>query len=67
LTPIELVDMFASTNLEIARYGVMGSPALLIDGKVMPVGNVPPRGKAKKWLVDAKASLDAAINRRKHL
>ena len=42
---------------EIARYGVMGSPALLINGKVMAVGGVPPRDRVKKWLVEASQSL----------
>jgi hypothetical protein len=38
---------------EIARYGVMGSPALLINGKVLAVGSVPPRDRIKKWLLEA--------------
>lgn len=38
---------------DIARYGVMGTPALLINGKVMAVGSVPPRNKIKKWLQGA--------------
>jgi hypothetical protein len=38
---------------EIALYGVMGSPALLINGKVMAVGSVPHRDKIKKWLISA--------------
>jgi small redox-active disulfide protein 2 len=42
---------------EIARYGVMGSPALVINGKVMAVGNVPPKEKIKKWLAEASPSL----------
>jgi len=42
---------------EIAGYGVMGSPALLINGKVMAVGSTPPRSRIKKWLVEANASL----------
>jgi len=42
---------------EIAGYGVMGSPALLINGKIMAVGSVPPRDRVKKWLTEAKASL----------
>lgn len=41
---------------EIAGYGVMGSPALVIDGKIMAVGSVPPRGKIKQWLADANRS-----------
>jgi hypothetical protein len=35
---------------EIGKYGVMGSPALLINGKVKAVGKVPPRAQLKKWL-----------------
>ncbi|MGA2402012.1 MAG: thioredoxin family protein [Syntrophobacteraceae bacterium] len=38
---------------EIARYGIMGSPALLINGKAVAVGNVPSRDRVKKWLVEA--------------
>jgi hypothetical protein len=40
---------------EIARYGIMGSPALLINGKAVAVGSVPPRNRIKKWLQEAKA------------
>ena len=39
---------------EIGKYGVMGMPALLINGKVMSVGTVPPRTKLKKWLEEAQ-------------
>jgi hypothetical protein len=42
---------------EIARFGVMGSPALLVNGKVVAVGSVPPRDRIKKWLLEANASL----------
>jgi Thioredoxin domain len=42
---------------EIARYGVMGSPALLINGKAVSVGSVPPRDRVKKWLVEAGQSI----------
>ena len=35
---------------EIGKYGVMGMPALIINGKVMSVGTVPPRTRLKKWL-----------------
>jgi hypothetical protein len=41
---------------EIARYGIMGSPALLINGKAVAVGSVPPRDRIKKWLIEANAS-----------
>jgi hypothetical protein len=42
---------------EIARYGIVGSPALIINGKAVSVGSVPPRDKVKKWLVEAGQSL----------
>ncbi|MFZ2445057.1 MAG: thioredoxin family protein [Syntrophobacteraceae bacterium] len=42
---------------EIARYGVMGSPALLINGEAVAVGRVPPRDKVKKWLIEAGRAL----------
>ncbi len=34
---------------EIGTYGVMGTPALIINGKVMAVGKVPTKAKMKKW------------------
>ena len=39
--------------LEIASYGVMGSPALIINGQVKVVGSVPPTKKLKEWLMAA--------------
>lgn len=42
---------------EIARFGIMGSPALLINGKAVAVGSVPPRDRIKKWVVEASASV----------
>ncbi|MFC1531814.1 thioredoxin family protein [Thermodesulfobacteriota bacterium] len=35
---------------EIGKYGVMGTPALLINGEVKSVGSVPPKSKIIKWL-----------------
>jgi len=39
---------------EIGSYGVMGSPALIINGKVKAFGRVPMRNEIKKWLMEAK-------------
>jgi small redox-active disulfide protein 2 len=39
---------------EIARLGVMGVPALLINGEVKAVGSVPPRERIKLWLTQAE-------------
>ena len=39
---------------EIGKYGVLGSPALIINGKVKTVGRVPMRSEIRKWLKEAK-------------
>lgn len=39
-----------SGMLEIAQYGVMGTPAVVIDGKVRCVGQVPKRKDVLAWL-----------------
>ncbi|GAB6096155.1 hypothetical protein JCM14469_24080 [Desulfatiferula olefinivorans] len=36
----------------IAEYGVLGSPALVINGDVKAVGRVPPRQKIITWIND---------------
>ncbi len=38
---------------EIGRYGVMGSPALIINGQVKSVGKIPPRERLIQWLEEA--------------
>jgi hypothetical protein len=40
---------------EIGNYGVMGTPALVINREVKAVGSILPRAKLKKWLQDAFA------------
>jgi len=35
---------------EIGRYGVMGTPALVINGKVVSVGKVPSKEEIRAWL-----------------
>jgi len=39
--------------IEIANYGVMGTPGLIINGEVKAVGSVPPPKKLKEWLLEA--------------
>jgi hypothetical protein len=46
---------------EIARYGVMGTPALLINGRTVAVGRVPPRKQITAWLIDAKRALAGKV------
>ena len=40
---------------EIGSYGVMGTPALIVNGAVKSVGSIPPKTKLKQWLQDAFA------------
>jgi small redox-active disulfide protein 2 len=35
---------------EIVGYGVMSTPAVVIDGKVVHAGSVPDRVKVRAWL-----------------
>ena len=61
----ELMQVMAETGIvadiehvrdikEIGRYGVMGTPALIINGQVKSVGKVPPKNKLKEWLREAQ-------------
>jgi len=36
--------------MEIAKYGVFGTPAVVIDGEVKSVGKVPDKDDIKGWL-----------------
>lgn len=38
---------------EIGRSGVLGTPALRIDDRVVSVGRVPPRSAIRTWLEEA--------------
>jgi len=57
----EIMEVMAEMNLaadiehvtdikEIGTHGVIGTPALIINGKVMSVGTVPTKAKIKDWL-----------------
>jgi small redox-active disulfide protein 2 len=35
---------------EIMGYGVMSTPGVVIDGKVVHTGGIPGRDKVEKWL-----------------
>jgi len=39
--------------VEIGNYGVMGTPALVVNKKVVAVGTTPPKAKIKTWLQEA--------------
>lgn len=37
-------------TMEIAGYGVMGTPAVIVDGKVKSVGKIPNKEDIKNWI-----------------
>ncbi|MES0363167.1 MAG: thioredoxin family protein [Desulfobacteria bacterium] len=36
--------------MEISKYGVFGTPAVVIDGEVKSVGKIPEKKEIKGWL-----------------
>ncbi len=36
--------------MQIAKFGVFGTPAVIIDGDVKCVGKIPGKDDVKKWL-----------------
>ena len=36
--------------MEIAKYGVLGTPALVIDGDVKCIGKIPTVEEIRQWL-----------------
>lgn len=42
--------------VEIAKFGVLGVPVLVINGRIVCVGTVPDRNRLRQWLLDLKAS-----------
>jgi len=63
----ELMEVMSELNLvadlehvrdikEIGKYGVMGMPALIINGKVKCVGKVPTRNQLTAWFTQLQAS-----------
>ena len=38
--------------MEIAGYGVLGTPAVVVNEKVKSVGKVPGKEDIKKWIIE---------------
>ena len=36
--------------MEIAKYGVFGTPAVVIDGEVKSVGKIPEKEEIRTWI-----------------
>lgn len=46
------VDVEKITDImEIAGYGVLGTPAVIVDGDVKCVGKIPKKEDVKSWLM----------------
>lgn len=39
-----------SDPMQIAGYGVFGTPAVVVDGQVKSVGKVPAKEQIKEWI-----------------
>ena len=37
-------------TMEIAGYGVFGTPAVVVDGEVKSVGKIPKKEEVKAWI-----------------
>ena len=37
-------------TLEIAKHGVFGTPAVVVDGEVKSVGKIPTKDEIKGWI-----------------
>jgi len=53
-----VLDLGVSANVEkvtdfqkIAQYGVLGTPAVVVNGQVKSMGKVPSKDEIKKWLL----------------
>lgn len=40
--------------MDIARYGVFGTPAVVVDGQVKSVGKIPTKEEIKGWIATRK-------------
>lgn len=37
-------------SMKIARHGVFGTPAVVVDGEIKCVGKVPTKEEVKEWI-----------------
>jgi small redox-active disulfide protein 2 len=44
-TVVKVTDL-----MEIAKYGVFGTPAVVVDGEVKSVGKIPDKEEVKTWI-----------------
>ncbi len=39
-------------TMEIAKHGVFGTPAVVVDGEVKSVGKIPSKDEIKGWIAN---------------
>ena len=49
-TGVEAAVDKVTNLLEIAKYGVFGTPAVVVDGDVKCVGKIPDKEEIKEWI-----------------
>lgn len=49
-TSVEASVEKVTDAMEIAGYGVFGTPAVVIDGEVKSVGKIPNKEEIKSWI-----------------
>jgi small redox-active disulfide protein 2 len=48
---------------QIMGYGVMSTPGVVVDGKVVHAGGIPARAKVEQWLAGSAAPAEATAGR----
>ena len=51
-TGVEAQIIKVQDVMEIAKHGVFGTPAVIIDGDVKCVGKIPSKEEIKSWLTE---------------
>ncbi len=46
--PADVVKV--TDTMEIAKHGVFGTPAVVVDGEVKSVGKIPTKDEIKEWM-----------------
>ena len=46
--PADVVKV--TDTMEIAKHGVFGTPAVVVDGEVKSVGKIPTKDEIKEWI-----------------
>ena len=46
-------DYNEQSDAVIGKYGIMGTPALVINKKIVSVGTTPEKRKIRQWLEEA--------------